>query len=632
MSKKRVSQHSKAHSARAGRAALWLLAAILVSMWGCSTVIGTREVGFRTAYEQINTNALLNDTYSTTSKNVLHRYNLRKQFEKDPRKTLMSLHGKTREDDRRDLLFTLAELSYYTAGRTSKPRDAKAYYLSAAVYAYFYLFDETRDVPADPFDRKYRLACDLYNTALAQAMTAPDGGLAFKDGAYPLPAGSIAVSVKSHLSLVELKQFGKLLAADRLQVYGLSRRDRDAGLGVAFIAVEKRPTILPVKRSFAGTLFLRVEGGVRDVDTGTLRGSMELYSPMEHNEVKVNGKHVPLESDMSAQLAYTLNQPLLWDLGLKEFLTGKSPMKTGVYLTKPYRAGEIPVLFVHGTVSSPVWWAEMMNTLRADTILRRSCNFWFYFYDSGKPIKISAHQLREALTRKVAELDPGGTDRALMNMVVIGHSQGGLLVKLTATDTGERILRSMTGKGLDELDVTPAQREAIRRYVIYKHLPFVRRVVFISTPHRGSFLAKRWVRNLVRLLVSLPLEILEEIVDLGKALATAEIPWDWEWDRMERRTSLDSMSPDSRPLLALAEIPLAPGINGHSIVAIKGDGDPQKGDDGVVKYTSAHIDYVESEMIVRSGHSCQDHPKVIEEVRRILLEHLNEVKTKGVSR
>ena len=51
-----------------------------------------------------------------------------------------------------------------------------------------------------------------------------------------------------------------------------------------------------------------------------------------------------------------------------------------------------------------------------------------------------------------------------------------------------------------------------------------------------------------------------------------------------------------------------------------------KGEDGVVKYTSAHVDYAESEFIVRSGHSCQMNPLTIEEVRRILLLNLGEDK------
>ena len=87
-------------------------------------------------------------------------------------------------------------------------------------------------------------------------------------------------------------------------------------------------------------------------------------------------------------------------------------------------------------------------------------------------------------------------------------------------------------------------------------------------------------------------------------------------------TSIDSMSPDNPVLKTLADTPLAPGVVGHSIIAVKGDGDPKLGDDGVVAYTSANLDGMESEFIVRSGHSSQGHPFTIEEVRRILLEHL----------
>jgi hypothetical protein len=73
---------------------------------------------------------------------------------------------------------------------------------------------------------------------------------------------------------------------------------------------------------------------------------------------------------------------------------------------------------------------------------------------------------------------------------------------------------------------------------------------------------------------------------------------------------------------ALAEIPLAPGVKGNSIIAFQGDGDFRQGKDGLVSYDSAHVDYVESEYIVRSFHSCQDKPPTIEEVRRILHKHL----------
>jgi hypothetical protein len=47
----------------------------------------------------------------------------------------------------------------------------------------------------------------------------------------------------------------------------------------------------------------------------------------------------------------------------------------------------------------------------------------------------------------------------------------------------------------------------------------------------------------------------------------------------------------------------------------------EDGSDGVVEYKSAHVDGVESELVVRSGHSTQSDPRSIEEVRRILLAH-----------
>ena len=60
----------------------------------------------------------------------------------------------------------------------------------------------------------------------------------------------------------------------------------------------------------------------------------------------------------------------------------------------------------------------------------------------------------------------------------------------------------------------------------------------------------------------------------------------------------------------------------HSIIGNKeGYGIPG-GSDGIVTYASSHIDNVESELVVKSGHSAQQNPLAIQELRRILLTHL----------
>ena len=611
----------------------WALVLLLV-LSGCGGAIGTRDVGFRKAYEQINSNAFLDEGFSTTAKNVLQRYNMGQFFKENPLKCLNQLHEKIKTDNRRDLLFALAELNYFTAKYTLRDLDGsplpenRQYYLNAAIYAYFYLFDETRNQPANPYNRRYRLACDLYNIALAEAMTNAKGTLVFVTGVRKLPFGDIDLTLDAADFPVKMDRFEKIVAADRLDIYGLSKRNRDSGLGVAFIAVGKKTADLPIKRSSPGTLFMRIDGDIKDLEKGSLKGKLELFAPFDRTHVSINGKPVPLESDLSAQLAYNLNQPVLWKLDIAGFFLGKSPIPTGLYFIKPFNPKQIPVVFVHGTASSPVWWAEMANTLTSDPILRKRCQFWFYFYDSGKTIGLSAHEFRKTLTQRVAELDPNGRNPELHNMVIIGHSQGGLLTKLTATDTGEKIIRKVTGKGLNELDLTPEQRKLIRNRTIFKALPFVKRVIFISTPHRGSFLAGDWVRELVRRLVFLPVDIVKQTVILGKALATVQVPE--EWRISENRTSIDSMSPKNPSLLALSEIPLAPGVKGHSIISVDGEGELPELNDGVVEYKSAHVGYVDSEFIVNSGHSCQGHPLTIEEVRRILLLHLNTEKVEGI--
>jgi hypothetical protein len=81
------------------------------------------------------------------------------------------------------------------------------------------------------------------------------------------------------------------------------------------------------------------------------------------------------------------------------------------------------------------------------------------------------------------------------------------------------------------------------------------------------------------------------------------------------------MTPGNSFVQALASVPVTPGIAVNSIVAVKGEGPLEKDDDGIVEYTSAHLNDVESELVIHSGHSVHGHPLAIAEVRRILYLH-----------
>jgi hypothetical protein len=202
-------------------------------------------------------------------------------------------------------------------------------------------------------------------------------------------------------------------------------------------------------------------------------------------------------------------------------------------------------------------------------------------------------------------------------MVVIGHSQGGLLTKLTAIESGDRFWSVVSRIPLEDFDVSDEVRAMLRRSLFVTPLPFVKRVVFVCTPHRGSYLASFRLAGLLSDFVALPSNLMQVGTELllrnpGNLLLAnvGRLP-----------TSIDNMTPGNPFLRTLSEIPVAPAIAAHSIVAVRGAGPPEGQSDGVVSYESAHIEGVESELVVHSGHSAQSQPEVILEVRRILLEH-----------
>ena len=595
---------------------------------GCATPVGVNRVGIEQAYLTINATALTGTTLSPETKTVLHRFNLLDRFNQDPATVITLLHDKALHDPRRDLRFALAETSFLYGKQlerrvtiNGRPTGATDYYLLAAVYAYFYLFGATSDEPADPYDHRFQIAADLYNLALGKGLaTGPDGRLEFQNALRHLPVGDLAISLDMKALPWPLEEFTDILPADDYSVFGLSIRNRTPGLGLPLIAVRKKTPENSMGPVMPVTAFLRVTGTIQELNDKTARAILEIRSGYHDTTVVVGGEHVPLETDTTTPLAYRLNDASLWSqLGPRRFLFGLKEQPRLVMI-QPYEPGRIPVVFIHGTASSPLWWAEMFNTLSSDPVLRDRYQFWFFMYNSSVRVPISAADMREILTATVARLDPKGTDPALHEMVLVGHSQGGLLAKWSVVNTGDTLWRALTNVSLNDLDVDARVKKELQRDFFIQALPFVKRVVFISTPHRGSFRASSWVRNVLRRMVTLPVDVLTtNPAEYFNILRNSNIPPEI---RNPVLTSVDSMSPDNPVLHAMAGIPVAPGIRAHSIIAVLGEGDPTKGNDGVVQYSSAHLDGVESEFIVRDQHSCQGNPLVIEEVRRILLVHL----------
>jgi pimeloyl-ACP methyl ester carboxylesterase len=291
---------------------------------------------------------------------------------------------------------------------------------------------------------------------------------------------------------------------------------------------------------------------------------------------------------------------------------------TGLALLRPYARGKIPVVLVHGLWANPCSWNRMVQALEADPGLMDRYQFWTYGYSTGDPIPYSAYLFRRDLAEVRRKLDPDRSDPAFDRMVLVGHSMGGLVSKMIAVESGDRIWRVVSDRPFREMVGEPDDLELFRNGLFFGAEPEVRRVIYIATPHRGSRFDRGSIQRVGTRLVRLP-----DPLRAAHHRLVSRNPPDFfrEHFRKGLPSSIDELEWGSPMLTGLSELSHPPAVTVHCIIAIRPDAPPDHRTDGLVSYESAHLAGTASEKIVASGHFCQDHPEVIGEVRRILSLH-----------
>jgi pimeloyl-ACP methyl ester carboxylesterase len=602
-----------------GRSFGWWIVVLAVS--ACTTVpVGVKRADPRTVQRHLTASALSGSMPSMPSRVALNRLNLANSFDDDPEKALADLRSLALATKESKLYYALAELSFLHAEKTKD----RSWFLASALYAWSYLFGG--DLP-DPFDPRLRIAADLYNRALTEGLATDDGKYVdLRGGMFPLPFGELQIEFDEASLEWNGRHLRDFVPVAELEVSGLRNRFRTEGIGAPLAAnaaaadPDNSTDFLVPRLKIPVTAVLVVDDIREQLATGHVHGWLDLHADPDPEMLYIAGENVPLEREQTATIAAMLADAPIWKQELEVFLGRPTTLNLAegrLIAIRPHHEGHIPVVFVHGTNSSPGRWAEMVNDLDNDPRVHGKFEPWFFFYNSGNPIIYSSYLLRRNLTDAVKSMDPTGGDACLRDMVVIGHSQGGLLTKMTVVDSGDSFWTNVSKKPFEEVHMSDELRETAQQIVFVKPLPFVHRVIFVATPHRGSYLASRYVmRRLIASLLNLP----EWWTTKTGALASAD-PTAFSVADVGTITSLDNMSPGNRFVKALSGMPIAPNVTAHSIIPVK-RAPIESGNDGVVEYSSAHIDGVESEKVVLgSGHSTQDNPETVEEVRRILLEH-----------
>ena len=637
-----------------GRALLIWGTVLCLALMGCQSQkwVTLREKPHNPLTERFDFSASDKIEPSDRAMQLLRFYDLTGAVNGKPEKLITQLQSIVEQEPNLETLYTLSEICYLAARKCEKSdsKVAISLYGSSVLYAYEYLFESRSFGQPNHYDPQFRAVCDLYNGSLEAALR-----LAAKDnklqpgGRYIIETtvGTCEIAVVIHGGRWKNEDFDHFEFVSDYRLEGLRNHYRTYGLGVPLIAVRKayqgepkEAKFYPVDLSFPVTAFLRPCVTKRtNPETGEIRAEaeLEIYDPLTLTDIAINSERVPLESDLSTPLAHFLSKPELEQIATAGLLDPQAFLKKigpdggepimGLYMFEPYQPGKIPVLMVHGLWSSPITWMEMYNDLRNSPEIRDRYQFWFYLYPTGHPFWVSAARLRNDLNELRQLIDPNHQEPALDQMVLIGHSMGGLVSRLQTLNSRDDFWHMVSNEPFERFEADPEMRDGVRRVLFFRPNPSIRRVITIATPHRGSEFSNDVTQWLANKLISLPKQVLtgrDEFIAKNKPI--------WKDTRFFKiQTSIESLEPSSPMFDTMLHAQRAPWIHYHNVVASvpkKGFlGTVAAGSDGVVSEKSAHMDDVDSEIVVSADHTTvHAHPKTVLEIRRILLEHLADLR------
>ena len=395
-----------------------------------------------------------------------------------------------------------------------------------------------------------------------------------------------------------------LFPTDSLKISGqfFKTRPSISGIGAPLVAVGRVENPRSREQFKLRRVYAPVTAVIKFADK---RAELEFVDPMKTERVAIGKRTFPLAIDLNAPTAMLIARERPERLGFARVI---NPQKyadtTRLTQLQQFDPARTPVIFVHGLQETGASWAPMIDTLRNDPWIRGHYQFWFFSYPSGYPYPYSAALFRQ---------DLDGIDRAFPNhkrVVLIGHSMGGMICRLMITDAGDKIWRDFFATSPAKTPLSSDTRKLLEESLVFNHRPDVQRVIFISTPHRGSKLASGWIGRIGAALVRTP-RLFTSVYTSIKPLLVSD-PAARTLKRMPN--SVDTLEPNDRFVQAVDKLPITRGIPYDSIMGDRGRGNTPNSSDGVVPYWSSHLDGAQSELIVDSGHDAQSNPEAIHEV------------------
>jgi hypothetical protein len=461
---------------------------------GCATPVGVKHMSPDAVRESLTRNVLSQGKLSLPTENFLRRLGADEHYRKDPEQVLSVLHDTyvrfaiRNTPEAQTALVSLAEIAFHHASKADDPK----YFLSAVAYAWAYLFPSSKELKPHPMDPRLRLAIDLYNRGISRAFADKDTSeIVFESGLFETGFGDLNIQLDDRELQWGDRRLSVFISVAEFEVRGLRNRYRWRGLGTPLAAVTE-----PLNPDDTDDFFMknmRVPASAvmtfddfdGQLESGVLDARMHLRVAYTSDSIEINGETIGLEMEPTSSFAFMLEEFDPWERELKGLFQGDLEVKgSGLTSLEPYRPGQIPVILVHGTASSAARWADILNDLTNDRRIREHYQFWLFTYNTGNPVAYSAWKLRTGIRSLVDRIDPEHRDSALDQIVVVGHSQGGLLTKMTVVDTGDVLWKMVSDRSIEEMDLEPESREILGGSLFVEPVP--RSIGGVANRSRGE--------------------------------------------------------------------------------------------------------------------------------------------------
>ncbi len=472
-----------------------------------------------------------------------------------------------------------------------------------------------RESPGTP---KARNALLIYNQAVVAVVKSlrRNEGTAAWGKSIQLQPGRIAVDARGSERTFALGEFAKCELAAAVIPTGFDRVVAHDGVGVPVVLEQDDPKRVAQPFHPPGGEFLAATAVLEFPQSGA---RLRFYNPLAVSELHVGANPRLLAENLTAALQRSLTNAISDEKSPRQAATSASgEVESQLFFLNRYDQTKVPVVFVHGLLSGPDVWKNSANELLADPELRRRYQPVCFMYPTKLPIPVTAARLRELLERSRERLDPTRRNPGYGRIVLVGHSMGGLVSQMQVIDSGNDFWRAFFVASLRKVAqrIDAKTRRMVNSALFFHREPDVKRVVFISTPHRGSDLADvTMFRAVLRLILFLPKatrQSLQALVDLPGDFVQP-ILRDFHGWGVEGTENLSTRHPFFG---ALAKH--RPQVPFDSIIATQGEVDFRNGGDGIVTYTSAHLDGAVTETTVPYTHGCLEKPDTVQAVMKIL--------------